>query len=881
MRRFVLRLANVFRNSSSEHELDREIASHLALLQEDFEKRGFSPEEARYAAVRSYGGVEKAKELHRDERSFVWVEQRWRDLRYGFRNLFRTPGFTAIAILTLALGIGANTAIFSVINAVLLRPLAYKDSDRLVTLLHDGTNPVAGGNFHDWREQSHSFEAMGAAEVWGPNLTGEPPAERIRGLKITQSILPMLGVDPLLGRAFLPGEDRVGNERKVMLSHQLWQRRFGGDKGVLGRPILLDGEVYTVVGVMPPGFQFAPFWATKAELWAPLTLQGREHTRGDNSLRIFARLKHDATLEAARADIASVTQTLEKRFPGTNRRVAVTPLKQNVVGKVERPLWILLGAGGFLLLIAAANVAHMLLARTADRQKEIAVRTALGASRHRVLGQFLTENLLLTGIGAAAGLLLAEWGTKALQAQSPGNIPRLDNIGVDWRVLLFVLVVTTFTAILFGLAPALQATVSNLSAALKEGGRDDSGGRQGLRLRNFLVMSEFALALVLLIAAGLMIRSFVALQSIDPGFDPRNVLSMVVSVTGTTEADRSRRDTFYRQLIQSVQNVPGVESASGTNHVPLAGDMWGSTLAIEGRPAPRPGEAPTAVYRVAMPGYFETMRIRLLAGRTLAYSDDKRAPAVVVINQRAAKAFWPGQDPIGQRISFNATEANPKWLTVVGVVADAKQGDWASQPLPETYVAALQERSYLESEKPQSAYITLVIRTSVNPADLVDAVKNTIWSINPNLPISEVNTMSAVLANATAQPRFQMWLLGVFAVVALLLAAIGIYGVMSYSISQRRREIGIRISLGANRVEVLQLLLRQGMLQVLGGTLFGFACALLLSQLMSRMLFGVEPTDPFSFASALIVLTAAALLAILIPAQRATRIEPMTALRSE
>ncbi|HYZ86198.1 MAG TPA: ABC transporter permease [Bryobacteraceae bacterium] len=881
MRRFVLRLANVFRNSSSEHELDREIASHLALLQEDFEKRGFSPEEARYAAARSYGGVEQAKELHRDERSFVWVEQRWRDLRYGFRNLFRTPGFTAIAILTLALGIGANTAIFSVINAVLLRPLAYKDSDRLVTLLHDGTNPVAGGNFHDWREQSHSFEAMGAAEVWGPNLTGEPPAERIRGLKITQSILPMLGVDPLLGRAFLPGEDRVGNERKVMLSHQLWQRRFGGDKGVLGRPILLDGEVYTVVGVMPPGFQFAPFWATKAELWAPLTLQGREHTRGDNSLRIFARLKHDATLEAARADIASVTQTLEKRFPGTNRRVAVTPLKQNVVGKVERPLWILLGAGGFLLLIAAANVAHMLLARTADRQKEIAVRTALGASRHRVLGQFLTENLLLTGIGAAAGLLLAEWGTKALQAQSPGNIPRLDNIGVDWRVLLFVLVVTTFTAILFGLAPALQATVSNLSAALKEGGRDDSGGRQGLRLRNFLVMSEFALALVLLIAAGLMIRSFVALQSIDPGFDPRNVLSMVVSVTGTTEADRSRRDTFYRQLIQSVQNVPGVESASGTNHVPLAGDMWGSTLAIEGRPAPRPGEAPTAVYRVAMPGYFETMRIRLLAGRTLAYSDDKRAPAVVVINQRAAKAFWPGQDPIGQRISFNATEANPKWLTVVGVVADAKQGDWASQPLPETYVAALQERSYLESEKPQSAYITLVIRTSVNPADLVDAVKNTIWSINPNLPISEVNTMSAVLANATAQPRFQMWLLGVFAVVALLLAAIGIYGVMSYSISQRRREIGIRISLGANRVEVLQLLLRQGMLQVLGGTLFGFACALLLSQLMSRMLFGVEPTDPFSFASALIVLTAAALLAILIPAQRATRIEPMTALRSE
>src|SRR5271166_6572220 len=574
MRRFFARLANLLRGQNAEHELAREIASHLALLQEEFEARGLSTEEAKLAARRAYGGVEQAKELHREERSFQWVEHLVKDLRYGARSLLRTPGFTAVAVIALALGIGANTAIFGVVNAVLLRPLAYKDAGRLVTVLHNGIGPVGTANYLDWRDQSSSFEAMGAADYWSPNLishdsSDSSPAEHLDGLKVTQNLLPLLGVEPLLGRLFVKGEDQLGAEREVILSYRLWQRRFHGDQSVLGKLILLDGEAYTVVGVMPAAFKFAPFWATHAELWVPNAFGDSIHERSGNHLRVFARLKPGVTLAQARADMAAVTGRLEKQYPATNRNVVVRPLKENVVGKIETPLLMMLGAVGFVLLIACANVAHMLLARTADRQKEIAVRVALGAGKARVMAQFLTENLLLAALGAGAGLLLAVGGTKALVALSPAYIPRVEMVAIDARVVIFLIFITVLTALVFGLSPAMHAAAGNLSDALKEGGRADTDGMRRNQLRSFLVASEFALAFMLLIGAGLMVRSFYALQSVDPGFNPHHVLSMVVSVAGTKEEEPNRRGVFYRVLLQKVRALPGVSSAGAINHLPL------------------------------------------------------------------------------------------------------------------------------------------------------------------------------------------------------------------------------------------------------------------------------------------------------------------------
>ena len=881
MRRCLARLGNLFRRRAAERELEREIAAHLTLIQDDFERRGLPPEKAKLAARRAYGGVEQAKELHREARSFAWVEQRLQDLRYGARNLLRTPGFTAVAVVALALGTGANTAIFGVVNAVLLRPLAYRDADGLVTILHDGVAPVSPANYIDWRDQSRSFEAMAAAEYWSPNLTDNPP-EHLTGLKLTQNLLPMLGIEPMLGRLFAPGEDQVGSEHELILSYRLWQRRFGGDRGVVGKPVTLNGESYTIVGVMPPEFKFAPFWATRAELWVPMAFGNRIYNRGANSLRIFARLKPGVSLQRAQADMTAVSGRLERQYPGTNRDVVVTPLKENVVGKVRTPLLTMLGAVGFLLLIACANVAHMLLARTSDRQKEIALRTALGASRTRVICQFLTENLLLAALGAAGGLALAVWGTKALVALSPAYIPRVEMAGIDSHTLLFLLAITMFTAVVFGLAPAMHASAGNLSGALKEGGRGDSDGMHRNRLRGVLVASEFALAFMLLIGAGLMVRSFFALTAVDPGFNPHNVLSMVVSVAGSNEAPPPAREIFYRQLLERVRALPGVVSAGAINHLPLAGDLWGWPFAIEGRPKPHPGDEPEAVYRIAMPGYFETMRLPLRRGRSILASDDARAPGVVIVNQRAADVYWPGEDAVGKRISLDYDTGNPPtWITVIGVARNAKQGNWASKPEPEIYLAALQNHDFLEKAESHFEYLTLVVRTSGNPGDMAPAVRHAVWSLDRNLPISEVLTMDGVVAEATAQPRFETLLLGIFAMVALLLAAVGIYGVMNYSVSRRTREIGIRISLGASRAEVVRMVVRQGMLQVLAGMAAGFAGALLLTRLMGKMLYGVQPDDPATFGGIAILLGLAAFAATCVPARKATRIEPMVALRSE
>ncbi len=803
------------------------------------------------------------------------------DVRYAVRQLRKSPVFTVVAVLAIALGIGANTAIFSVVNAVLLRPLPYRDADRLVTLLHDYDHPVAPANYLDWRAQNHVFEDMGVAENWTPNLSGSGQAESVNALQVSSNLLPMLGVQPLLGRYFLLDEEQAGKEHEVILSYRLWQRRFGGDPYIVGHPVTLQGEPYTVVGVMPRSFQFAPFWATKAELWTPLALGPRLTSRGGNSLRAFARLKPSVSLEQARSEIATVTARLEQQFPGTNRNVTVQLLKEKVVGDVRPALLVLLAAVSLVLLIACANVAHMLMARGAARQKEIAVRAALGAERWRIVRQFLTESLVLALLGGTAGLLLGFWGIRILVALLPASMPRVDSIGLDARVLLFTLAVSILTGIVFGMVPALNASGVNLRDALQETGRGSGESLRRNRLRSVLVGSEFALAFLLMIGAGLMVRTFLALRAVDPGFQPHHVLSAVVSVAGSEEAEPQKRVAFYQQVLQRVVALPGIESVSAINHVPLAGDIWGFPFVIEGRPPTRPGESPGAVYRVIFPGYFQTMGISLLRGRDINESDNVNAPGVVIINDRLARRYWPGEDPIGKRITLDNPRKNPAWLTVIGVTQDSKQDEWTGAPRPEMYLPLLQSSDYLQDPSGHFEYVTLVTRTTGDPTAVVNDIKSAIAAIDKNVPVSEIETMDQAVEDLNAQPRFELWLLASFAVIAVLLAALGIYGVMSYSVSRRTHELGVRMALGAAQHDVIRLVVKQAMMLALVGSICGLIAAVALTRLMSGLLYGVRSTDPLTFVGVTLIVAGVALLASYLPARRVTHIDPVAALRCE
>jgi len=803
------------------------------------------------------------------------------DLRYGFRMLYKSPGFTAVAIITLAVGIGANTAIFSAVNAVLLRPLSYQDPGRLVVVLHDGHNPVAPANFIDWRNQSTAFERMGAAEYWTPNLTDGDRPEKVWALQLSSDIFPLLGVQPALGRVFLSEENSPGREHEVVLSYALWQRRFSGDAGVLGRNIALNGETYTVVGVMPRGFKFAPFWATRAELWVPIALGPRASSRTGNSLRVFARLAPGVSLEQARAEMATITARLDSQYPGTNRNVMVVPLKDKVVGDIRPALLMLLGAAALVLLIACANVAHMLLARASARQKEVAVRTALGASRLRLIRQFLTESLLLALVGGGAGLFLAGWCIRVLISISPAAIPRVETISVDSQVLIFIAGISILTGLGFGLVPAFQTTGASLCDSLKEGGRGPAGGGAGSnRIRGLLIASEFALALMLLTGTGLMIRSFIALQQVDPGFNPNNLMTMVVSVAGSKESVPGRRAEFYQEMARRVRAMPGIQSAGVINHLPLAGDTWGWPFWIEDEPLPAPGEGPDAVYRVVLPGYFQTMGIPIVSGRDVSDTDTMNNAGVVVINQKLAERYWPGENAIGKRISMENPRKGPSWLTVVGVVVNSKQEEWAARPESEVFLPYLQNHNYLENSNAFS-YMTLVARTTGDAAELASSIQGQIWAIDPSVTISEVQTMDQVVGQATAQPRFNLLLLAAFGGIALILAAAGIYGVTSYWVSQRRHEIGIRIALGAARSDIRKLIVGQAMMLALVGSGAGLLGALVVGRLISGLLYCVQPTDGLTFVTVTLVLCGAGLLAAYIPSRRATRADPMAALRCE
>jgi predicted permease len=862
-----------------QRDLDEEMRLHLELRAEDESARGLPAEAARSAARRRFGNARLLREEGGEVWGWDWLFALAHDVRHALRVMRRSPGFTAVAVVALALGIGANTAIFSTVDAVLFRSLPYPGEDELVVVLHGGQNPVAPANFVEWRAQSRSFERMGAAQYWTANVMGQGNSEQVVALQITHDIFPLLGVAPLIGRTFRPDEERPGNDHVVVLGHGLWQRRFAGDPGVVGRTMNLSGVPFTVVGVMPEGFRFAPFWATRAEMWVPLALAPDAlHSRTTNSLRVFARLAPGVSREQAGAEMATIAGRLEREYPGTNRDVQVMSLKEKVVGPIRPQLVVLLCAVAFVLFIACANLAHLLLARAAAREREIAVRSALGASRSRLIRQLLTESLLYAALGGAAGLLLAAWGVHALVALQPGDIPRLETVAVDGQALLFMAALSLVAGLAVGLVPALQATRVDLTAGLKDGGRGATAGARKSRLRGLLVVSQVAVTLVLLVGAGLMIRTLGALRAIDPGFDPAGVVTMTVSMAGSPVAAPERRAGFYREVVERVGALPGVTSASAINHLPLGGDTWTVSYAVDGRPQAAPGDEPHAVYRVVMPGYFGTMKIPVVRGRDATAADSESAPGIVVVNERLARVEWPGQDPIGKRIRV---EGSARWLTVVGVVKDARQRQWSASPENEVYEAVLQNADFLRKRPASRLYVTVVARSSVDPLAVAPAIAREIRAQDGLLTVSEIQTMESVVAEANAQPRFYMILLSAFAALALILAVIGIYGVMSHSVSQRTHEIAIRMALGARRGDVLRLVVGRALLMTAAGVAIGLGAATALAHLMASLVYGVRPLDPLTFASVASLLVAVAFAATYLPARRATRIDPNAALRSE
>ena len=813
----------------------------------------------------------------------------FQDLRFGARMLGKRPGFTAVAVVTLALGIGANTAIFSVVNGLLLRPLPFADSERLaIVWTHSPGANVAQdwpspGQFAAVKAQAAAFEALALAQGTSYNLATESGAERIGAVLATSEMFPLLGVRPLLGRVFLPEEDAPGRPPTVVLSHGLWQRRFGSDPGVVGRAITLNGQSHEVVGVMPAdfslGYEVMPTVGSvqQPDVLLPLPLDAeRRERQGDENFNVLGRLRPGATLEQARTELDQAARNLAQRFPeqyppSRAFSFSARPLLEQVVGDVRPALLVLLGAVGFVLLIACANVANLLLARAAVREKEMAVRTAIGAGRGRIVRQLLTESLVLSFAGGALGLVIAFWGLDALRALAPGNIPRLSNVALDGRVLLFTSAVTMLTGVLFGLAPALRGSRVNLGETLKEGGRGMAGG-QGQRLRDALVVVEIALPLVLLAGAGLLVRSFVRVQQVEPGFDPRGVVSMRLSVTGTPyQGERSTE--FYRQTLERVRALPGVESAGAASIIPLSGSIgWGS-VTIEGYVPTTGQESIQADYRIAGTGYFETMRVPLLSGRHFDERDAaKDAPKAVVIDEKMARTYWPGQEAVGKRLKPGGAGSDSPWRTVVGVVGSVKQ-----------YALDTDSRVtvYMPHGQSPSGTMYVVARTSGDPGALAQAMTREARAVEPNVPVYDVKTMGARLSDSLARRRFAMTALGLFALVALLLAAVGIYGVMSYSVAQRTREIGVRVALGASRRDVLGLVLRRGLLLAGLGIGAGLVGAVPLARVMSSLLYGVSASDPLTYAAISLLLALAALLACYVPARRATKVDPMVALRYE
>jgi putative ABC transport system permease protein len=816
------------------------------------------------------------------------------DLRFAVRTLLRRPMLTFLAVLTLALGIGANTAIFSVVNSVLLAPLPFHDPGRLVVVWASSpelakavglpdTLPVSSGDFYDWKAQSKTLTDLSLVGSGRRALTGRGEPEMLGTVNVTGDLFKLLGTRPLLGRTLQPADDETGEATVTVLSHRLWQRRFGGDPAILGQTITLDGKPVTVVGVMPPEFAFprgaempAGFGFTaEPELWLPMALKPDERqNHGDHNAVAFGRLKPGVTRDAANAEMVAICRRIyqEAPQPEATWSARVEPLTQELTGGVRPALLVLSGAVALVLLIACVNVANLLLAQAAARQKEVAVRTALGAGRRRMVRQLLTESLLLSLVGGACGLLLASWGLRALAALIPAGVRVSGGLALDGKVLAFTLLLALVSGALAGLMPALQMTRSDLAATLRDGTRAGAVTSRGRRTLRALVVVETAVAVLLAVGAGLLVRSFSRLTAVDPGFHPQGVLTVQIPLAGTQYDDDARTVAFYASALERVRALPGVVAAGAVSNLPMSGTENISGFVVEGR-APTPSRMPMSDRREATPGYFEAMGIELLQGRLFRDGDVKGAPRVAVIDETLARTYWPGADPLGKRFHRGDFDTkNPDWITVVGVVRNVRNSGLHVEPRTQLYLPHAQSRS---------RQMSIAVRAQGDPLRLAKAVSDAVHAIDPNQPVSEIMTMETMIDHSLAGRRFNLVLLGLFAGLAVVLAAVGIYGVMSYQVAQRTREMGLRMALGARRGTVLGLVVREAGLLSLAGLGAGLVLSLLATRVMASLLFGVGATDPITLAAVSIALAVVSLAAAYVPGQRATRVDPMVALRAD
>ena len=806
------------------------------------------------------------------------METLWQDLRFGVRLMLSKPGFALIAIVSLALGIGANTAIFSLVDAVLLRPLPFREPERLVIVWEDASsigfprNTPAPANYADWKSQNRVFEDMAALSWQSYNLTEDGEPERVEAQAVTANFFSLLGIKPELGRTFSQEEDQPGRNRVVLVSHGLWQRRFGGDPAFVGREILLNGEKRTVLGVMPPGFQFL---AKDTGLWVPIAFSpGQLANRDGHYLTVVARLKPGVTTAQAGADIAGISERLRRDYPQSNFGLGslVISLREQLAGDVRLALIVLLVAVGFVLLIACANIANLLLSRGAARHREIAVRSALGAGRGRIVRQLLTESVVLAAAGGIAGLIFASWSFSFLKQIIPDSMSLNATVGIDARVFGFTLLLSLLTGIIFGLAPALQAAKVDLNEALKLSGGRSGTGTGHRRMRGALIVTEVALALVLLVGAGLLIQTFVRLRALDIGLNPENVLTLRTTLPLGKYGELAKRTAFYQQVLERVRSVPGVVSAGYTTAVPLTWKGGTNSFTVEGH---EPGPGQDANFRQVSPGYMETIGIKLREGRYLTDRDDSQAQPVAIINATMARQFWQGENALGRRFKNDGDESQ-RWFTVVGIVGDVKEMGLEAPAKPEMFFPYQQMGGTLWNI-PRD----LIVRTTGDPLSITPALRQAIWSVDSSQPISNIRTMDEILAEEVAQRRVGMTMLVAFATLALLLASLGIYGVISYSVTQRTQEIGIRMALGASRGDVLRLVMTDGLRLAATGVAIGLGAAFAMTRLMAGLLYGVSASDPRTLAVVTVLLTAVALLACYVPARRATKVDPMIALRYE
>ncbi|HXG65183.1 MAG TPA: ABC transporter permease [Blastocatellia bacterium] len=888
------------RRERAERELDEEIRAHIEMETEQNIADGMSPEQARRAALRAFGNVTLAKEDSRSMWRFNMLETLWQDIKYGFRMLLRNPGFTAVAVVSLALGVGACAAIFSIVDAVLLRSLPYPEPERIMQIREVSAQgsrmPFAEPNYRDLRERNRSLEAVAQYGGGLATVIGGSQPVRTRVLWASGEFFRVLGVEPFAGRAFLPEESQSGDKAVAVVSYGFWQQLLGGRPDFTEATLRIDDRSYTVVGVMPPGFHYPD----GTEVWTPCELLPPQTSRSAHNWSVIARLQPGVSFEQARADLSAIGRQLQQEHGKEMDAVdfALIPLQEYMVGNVRQGLLIVLAAVGFLLLVACTNVANLLLAQVTARRKEFAVRAALGASRLRMARQFITENVLLTLTAGALGALLAVWGVKLLIGLNQAALPRADEIGVDIRALAFTTGLALLIAVVLGLVPVIRLSVRDLQPDLKEAGRGNSEHAASKRLRGLLVVAQVAFTLVLLVGAGLLIKSFVQLLAVDPGFRVESSVVMDLSVppprddqalkqliaayeglrAGRSQVpevvmDRPRQKRlaqFYQQLFERIGQIPGVTAAGGISKLPMAGGGGGGngTFWIENNPA----LTGNAEYRQASQGYFAAMGIPLLRGRLFEPGDGPDSPPVAVISQSLAQKMWPDEDPIGKRIQFGNMDGDTRLLRIVGVVGDVRERGLDSGIFPTVYVNSLQ--------RPQRSDFSIVVRAASDPAALVSAMRQAVRELDPEMP-TNFRTLEQIFSSALDNRRFSLVIFSVFAAVALVLAAVGVYGVMSYSVTQRTHEIGVRMALGAQAGEVLKLIVGHGLKLVAAGVALGFGAAFALTRLMASLLFGVSATDPVTFAVTSLALIGVALLACYIPGRRATKVDPMIALRYE